>query len=134
MQCFGGIVFSIATFFILMFWWDIVVFFFCGYLFLNELLYISQASSIHNLAEVDSVHAIILSGTHMAQKGLFFAFQITRMLFEIPLCFLVMHQGHVTCLSLPCFRAKWGSSLKSQISVGHLQKLCDISFITQLFS
>ena len=33
------------------------------------------------------------------------------MLFEIPVCFLVMHQGHVTCLSLPCFRAKWGSSL-----------------------
>ena len=46
----------------------------------------------------------------MAQKGLFFAFQITRMLFEIQSCFLVMHQGHVTCLSLPCCRAKWGSS------------------------
>ena len=56
----------------------------------------------------------------MAQKGLFFACQITRMLFEIQSCFLVMHQGHVTCLSLPCFRAKWGSSLRKMFGGGML--------------
>ena len=85
-------------------------FFFCGYCFLNKLLYFRKHLQSTILPELDPFHAIILSGTHIAQKGFAFAFHITRMLFEIPLCFLVMHRGHVTCLSLPCFRAKWGSS------------------------
>ena len=101
-----------------LFYFDVLVgyrcFFFCGYRFLNKLLHFRKhLQSIMSPKSTVFMPYCNIVGHSYGTKGLFYAFQITNMLFEIPLCFLVMHQGHVTCLSLPCFRAKWGSSVCS---------------------
>ena len=51
------------------------LFSFADIVVLNKKMYISQSSSIHNVAEVYSVHAMVLSGTHMVQKDCFMLFK-----------------------------------------------------------